>query len=136
MSGVSFLAASFFGNTDWRSVADVARPLEYPIVVFEAAVAAAWRIEEGFVGAGVGFGREVRDVLKRGFAGGLLGFDVGFGRGTACLGWDRAAAADLDLMVEGPVVEAGFFVLGCDSAAIAVIVFWYCSSAAFLASMV
>lgn len=51
---VSGVSAGLVGSLDERPVlrraADVARPLEWPMVVFEVADAALWRIVEGFVG--------------------------------------------------------------------------------------
>lgn len=91
---------------------------------------------EGFVGATVFWGREAREVVRRGLAGGMLGLEVDLNAGPDCLGRDKAAAATLDLRVDGPFDGSDFILAGAVSASIVAMVFLYCSSAAFLASAV
>lgn len=87
------------------------RPLEWPIVVLDAADAAVWRMGEGLVGCGVRFGRETMD---EGFEKGRGFLLAGFWASTAAvgLGSDSAAAADLELIVEAPLDWTGFLVGG------------------------
>ena len=72
------------------------------MVVFEASVAAVWRIAEGLVGAAGVCLRE--EMLEKG----IQGFVEGRGALVVVLGafgmpgWESAVAADLEVKVEGP----------------------------------
>lgn len=85
-----------------RRAAEVARPLEWPMVVLERAEAAVWRMGEGLVACECFFERGSPTV---GFAGGAAeevadGFALS--KCVGCLGCERAVAADFDVKVEGP----------------------------------
>lgn len=55
--------------------ADAIRPLEWPMVVLDAADAALWRMGDGLVGGGVRLGREgMSEGLEKGGGFLLLGF--------------------------------------------------------------
>lgn len=81
------------------------------MVVFEASVAALWRIVEGLVGAaGVCLREEMFEKGRRGFVVGR-GALVVVVLGTLGMdGWERAVAADLEVRVEGALGGIGFFV--------------------------
>lgn len=128
----------------------MARPAERPIVVFEASVAAVWRMGEGLVGGGVCLREEMLEKGMRGLVVG--GLEVGFGMVLEGLAWERAEAADLEVRVEGPFVRGAFFATGlleggfvvagfgascfnhgCLSRSICSIIVWHFASAALLA---
>ena len=99
--------------------AETERPAERPIVVLEARVAAVWRIAEGLVGGGVALREEILEKGRRDFVGGFEGLIVGF-EFFRLPDWERAAAADFEVRVEGPLDEIGFF--GTESLDVAFVV--------------
>ena len=107
-------------------------------MVLEVADEAAWRMGEGLVGCGVRFGRDSMEaglMKEREVLGGSFGWESMVDR----VGWERTAAADLDISVDGPFDNAGFltmgWVCGLGVADRAARVFWYFSSAARRFSM-
>ena len=89
-------------------MADTARPAVRPIVVFDVATAAAWRILVAVVGGtreGVGFLVVEAEKPKRGFCAvgpAVVGFLTGSLTGLVdILGCDRAATAAFDCSVLG-----------------------------------
>lgn len=106
-------------------------------MVLDVAVEAVWRMAEGLVGGGVFLVREGR--MDRGFGNEMDDLVSGFwvGRGAAGFWRERAAAADLDVRVDGPL-ETGFLAwrfCGFGLVDKAAMLFWYFSSAARLFSM-
>lgn len=97
------------GAEGLRIFAETERPADRPIVVLEARVAAVWRIAEGLVGGGVGLREEILEKGSRDFVGGIEDLMVGF-EVFGSPDWERAAAADFEVRVEGPFDEIGFFV--------------------------
>ena len=70
-SGISGEAlASFFKLESLCIFAETDRPAERPMVVLEALIAAAWRIDEGFVAGGACLREEMLENGRRVFAGG------------------------------------------------------------------
>ena len=103
------------------------------MVVFEAAVAAVWRIGEGLVGGGVFF------LLVTSEEGSLEmnvnGLPGCFGTAAFGLGFERAVAAVFNAIVGGPLVDVAFFRCDVDFDSNNAIVFSYFLSAFFLASI-
>lgn len=88
-------------------ILDAERPLVYPIVERDAALAAAARMVEallGTVGTGAGFGRERNDGLA-------VGFEAFGWRGADFEGTERADAAFRELSVPGPLLWAAGFLM-------------------------
>ena len=130
--------------------AETERPAERPMVVLEARVAAAWRIADGLVGGGVCFRAEMLEKGRRDFERGIEVLTVGFDD-FRLPGCERAAAAVLEVRVDGPLDVIGFFeasLLDADTVAEGLIsfgfrsgysssiVFLYLLSALFFASRV
>ena len=112
MSGLSGADLTVLpGAEGLRIFAETERPAERPIVVLEARVAAVWRIAEGLVGGGVALREEILENGRRGFVGGFGGLVVGF-NSFRLPDWERAAAADFEVRVEGPFDDIGCFKTG------------------------
>ena len=81
------------------------------MVVLDARVAAVWRIVDGLVGGGVGFREEMLEKGRRDFGGGIEVLTVGLDD-FRLPGCERAAAAVLEVRVDGPLDVIGFLEAG------------------------